>query len=394
MVSERSLAVLRAIVQDYVASREPVGSKTIVERHAFGVSAATIRNDMALLEEEELIAAPHTSSGRIPTDKGYRVFVDQLTDVRPLTPAQRQAIETFLGESSDLDELLARTVRLISQLTNQLAVVQYPSFGSARVRHVELVSLAPTRVLCILITDSGQVEQRLAELEQPVDDETLSALRVRLNDDRGRPHDGRGRRGADAPRPSAPTAGTRSCRTRSAATLAEQARAQRQDRLVVAGAANLVRTEQDFAGSILGVIEAIEEQVVLLKLFGEMASDEHAVAVQHRPRERLVRPRRDVDRLERVRDPRPRHLAPRHRRPDPHGLLQQHGGRPRRRPLPLPHPRRELTPAADESHRHPAIERTRPPWQTTTRSSASRVTPPPTRSRRRTAAWRANSTPT
>src|SRR5918994_743041 len=182
MVSERSLAVLRAIVQDYVASREPVGSKTIVERHSFGVSAATIRNDMALLEEEELIAAPHTSSGRIPTDKGYRVFVDQLTDVRPLSQAQRQAIETFLGESSDLDELLARTVRLISQLTRQLAVVQYPSFASARVRHVELVSLAPNRVLCILIADSGQVEQRLAELEQPVDEEVLADLRVRLNE--------------------------------------------------------------------------------------------------------------------------------------------------------------------------------------------------------------------
>src|SRR5688572_32586491 len=97
MVSERSLAVLRAIVQDYVASREPVGSKSIVERHSFGVSAATIRSDMAQLEEEELIAAPHTSSGRIPTDKGYRLFVDQLADLRPLTPAQRHAIEAFLG---------------------------------------------------------------------------------------------------------------------------------------------------------------------------------------------------------------------------------------------------------------------------------------------------------
>src|SRR3954466_11384590 len=107
MVSERSLEVLRVIVEDYVASREPVGSKAIVERHSFGVSAATIRNDMAQLEEEELIAAPHTSSGRIPTDKGYRVFVDQLTELRPLSSAQRTAIETFLGESSDLDELLA-----------------------------------------------------------------------------------------------------------------------------------------------------------------------------------------------------------------------------------------------------------------------------------------------
>ena len=279
MVSERSLAVLRAIVQDYVASREPVGSKSIVERHHFGVSAATIRNDMALLEEEELIAAPHASSGRIPTDKGYRVFVDQLTEVRPLSSAQRQAIETFLGESSDLDELLARTVRLISQLTKQLAVVQYPSFASARVRHVELVSLAPTRVLCILISDSGQVEQRLAELDAPVDDDTLADLRVRLNDLAG------GHTMAEAaealmgeiagldPRHAA-VAHTL------AATLAEQASVQRHDRLVVAGAANLVRTEQDFAGSILGVIEAIEEQVVLLKLFGEMATDEHAVAVR------------------------------------------------------------------------------------------------------------------
>src|SRR5918994_1845566 len=270
MVSERSLAVLRAIVRDSVASRGRVGSKTIVERHSFGVSAATIRNDMALLEEEELIAAPHTSSGRIPTDKGYRVFVDQLTDVRPLSQAQRQAIETFLGESSDLDELLARTVRLISQLTKQLAVVQYPSFGSARVRHVELVSLAPTRVLCILISDSGQVEQRLAELDHPVAEETLADLRSRLNET------------------AALLSGEIEAADRRhaavlhtlAATLAEQARVQRSDRLVVAGAANLVRTDQDFAGSILGVIEAIEEQVVLLRLFGEMAGDEHAVAVR------------------------------------------------------------------------------------------------------------------
>jgi len=279
MVSERSLAVLRAIVQDYVASREPVGSKAIVERHAFGVSAATIRNDMALLEEEELIAAPHTSSGRIPTDKGYRVFVDQLTDVRPMTRAQRLAIETFLGESSDLDELLARTVRLVAQLTKQLAVVQYPSFGSARVRHVELVSLAPDRVLCILITDSGQVEQRVAELPTPIDEASLASHRARLNEIVGN------RAMADAAESLsgefADVAPADALVLRAlASTLADQARAQRQDRLVVAGAANLVRTEQDFAGSILGVIEAIEEQVVLLRLFGEMAADEHAVAVR------------------------------------------------------------------------------------------------------------------
>src|SRR4030095_8117480 len=176
-------------------------------------------------------------------------------------------------------ELLARTVRLIAQLTKQLAVVQYPSFGSARVRDVERGALAPNRVLCILIADSGQVEQRLAELDQATDEETLGALRIRLNDIAG------GRTMAEAAEALSAEAASSDRRHAVvlhtlAATLAEQARVQRQDRLVVAGAANLVRTEQDFAGSILGVIEAIEEQVVLLLLFGEMATDEHAVAAR------------------------------------------------------------------------------------------------------------------
>src|SRR5690606_1063853 len=155
MVSHRSLEVLRAIVNDYVATREPVGSKSIVERYSFGVSAATIRNDMALLEDEELIAAPHTSSGRIPTDKGYRVFVDHLVGLHPLSAAQRHAVESFLDGAGDLDEVLARTVRLLSQLTHQVALVQYPSLGRAHIRHIELVPLSTTRVMSVLITDTG-----------------------------------------------------------------------------------------------------------------------------------------------------------------------------------------------------------------------------------------------
>ena len=92
-VSEpRKLEVLRAIVEDYVHSREPVGSKALVERHHLGVSSATIRNDMAALEDEGLITAPHTSAGRIPTDKGYRLFVDQISAVKPLSPAERRGL--------------------------------------------------------------------------------------------------------------------------------------------------------------------------------------------------------------------------------------------------------------------------------------------------------------
>lgn len=269
MVSERSLEVLRVVVQDYVASREPVGSKAIVERHAFNVSAATIRNDMALLEEEGLIAAPHTSSGRVPTDKGYRVFVDRLTDLRPLSSGQRQAIETFLGESVDLDDVLARTVRLLSQFTSQVAVAQYPSFGSARIRHVELVALGPSRLMTVLITDTGRVDQRLLDVPVAIDEATLSEVRGRVNGelsgialgDAAAKLSGIG----DAfPRQHAELVGS------IVACLGEQVAANRQDRIVVAGAANLARTERDFSGSIHPVLEALEEQVTMLRLFSEM----------------------------------------------------------------------------------------------------------------------------
>lgn len=279
MVSERSLAVLRVIVQDYVASREPVGSKTIVDRHSFGVSAATIRNDMAQLEEEELITAPHTSSGRIPTDKGYRVFVDQLSDLRPLSAAQRQAIEAFLGRAVDLDDVLARTVRLLSQLTNQVALAQYPSFGSARVRHVELVALGPTRLMTVLITDTGRVDQRIIDAAHGLDDAALADLRSTFNAELG------GLALADAAEtlptlPGAVGPAASEIATSIAASLGEQVGAHRQDRLVMAGAANLARTEGDFSGSIFPVLEAIEEQVTLLKLFGEMEIDEDGVSVK------------------------------------------------------------------------------------------------------------------
>ncbi|NQX13648.1 heat-inducible transcriptional repressor HrcA [Microbacteriaceae bacterium VKM Ac-2855] len=279
MVTERGLQVLRVIVQDYVASREPVGSKSIVERHSFGVSAATIRNDMAQLEEEELIAAPHTSSGRVPTDKGYRLFVDQLADLRPLTAAQRHAIETFLGQTPDLDDVLAKTVRLLSQLTHNVALVQYPSFGAAHVRHVELVALSSRRLLSVLITDTGRVDQRVLELAEDVDEVFLGEIRAKLNTA------GIGLGLAAAAESFAATIEQFSPERRAAvttivATLIEQVGANRQDKLVMAGAANLVRTEEDFSGNLYPVLEAIEEQVELLRLFGEMVPDPRGVSVR------------------------------------------------------------------------------------------------------------------
>lgn len=278
MVSQRGLEVLRAIVQDYVSSREPVGSKAIVDRHQFGVSAATIRNDMALLEEEELIVAPHTSSGRVPTDKGYRLFVDHLAEVKHITPAQKHAIDRFLDESVDFDELLARTVRLLSQLTNQVAIVQYPTLGATRVRHVELVPVGNRRVLCIVITDNGRVEQRLLDLEAELSDSELSELRTSINAQVS------GKLLTELSTLVASLSTSVSPALVSATqhiveALTDSIQANRQQKLVMAGTANLVRTEDDFRGSIYPVLDAIEEQVILLKLLTEMKADAHEVAV-------------------------------------------------------------------------------------------------------------------
>ncbi|MFM6966530.1 MAG: heat-inducible transcriptional repressor HrcA [Rhodoluna sp.] len=279
MIPERSLEVLRAIVQDYIATKEPVGSKSLVERHQFGVSSATIRNEMAMLEEEELIHAPHTSAGRVPTDKGYRLFVDRLSEVKPLSASERAAISNFMVGSVDLDETLGRTVRLLSQLTNQVAMVQYPTLGRAKVRNVELIQAADTRVLLILITDSGRIQQHVIELNETLDVALLAEVRGKLN-------------ALLSGRPLAEVTSliegfelsfTQSARLQVqliADSLLDQVDANRQEKIILAGTANLARREEDFPGSISPVLEAIEEQVVLLKLITEMQTEQHGVSLR------------------------------------------------------------------------------------------------------------------
>jgi len=181
VLDDRKLAVLRAIVEDFVSTNEPVGSKALVDRHNLDVSPATIRNDMAVLEEQGYIVQPHTSAGRIPTEQGYRLFVDRLSAVKPLSGAERRAIETFLAGAYDLDSIVMRTVRLLAQLTRQVAVVQYPSLTRSTVRHIELVPLTDRRLLLVLITDTGRVEQRVVELPGPIGDESITQLRAVLN---------------------------------------------------------------------------------------------------------------------------------------------------------------------------------------------------------------------
>ena len=180
MLDDRKLDVLKAIVTDYVSSKEPVGSKALVERHGLRVSPATVRNDMAVLEEEGYVTHPHTSAGRIPTDKGYRLFVDRIATLKPLSGPERRAIQAFMTGAVDLDDIVRRTVRLLAQITHQVAIMQYPVATTATIRHLELVSLSTDRILIVLIMSSGSVEQRIVELPGH-DEQNLVALSARLN---------------------------------------------------------------------------------------------------------------------------------------------------------------------------------------------------------------------
>lgn len=270
-MQHRQLAILRAIVEDYVATEEPVGSKNLAARHGLGVSPATIRNEMAVLEEAGLITQPHTSAGRIPTNKGYRVFVDKLASVKPLSGAERKAIETFLDGATDLDDVISRTVRLLAQVTKQVAVVQYPSLTRAKVRHIELVLLAPTRVMMVLITDAGRVEQRMIELPFDISDGALSDLHKKLNTlvaNQALANVASKIEGLSA----AVRGNERANVVTIVTTLIEMAVEHPEEKVVLAGTSNLARANQDLTQSMHPILEALEEQVVLLRLLSDSDS--------------------------------------------------------------------------------------------------------------------------
>jgi heat-inducible transcriptional repressor len=267
--------VLRAIVEDFISTNGPVGSKALADRHNLGVSPATIRNDMAALEEDGLIAQPHTSAGRVPTDAGYRLFVDRLTELKPLSIAEKRAIRAFLDDAVDLDDVLYRAVRTLAQLTRNVAVVQYPSLSRSRVRHVELVELTPTRLMFVLITDTGRVEQRVVELPAPVGAQDVADLRLTLN---ARLRD---RLLAEAPEivtdlPALAPPQLRGLLATLTAVLLETLVEQHSDRIVLGGTAHLTENALDFP-AIRPILEALEEQVVLLRLLDQSVSTSQIV---------------------------------------------------------------------------------------------------------------------
>ncbi len=182
MLSDRRRRVLKALVEEYISSGQPVGSKHLVECYRLGCSPATARNELAALEETGYVYQPHVSSGRVPTDSGYRAFVDDILDSEfPLSEEAIEIRDRYLDLASEIDGLMRQTSMLLSQLTHYVAVVMAPTLELSRIRRVDLLSMSAHRALVVVITESGQVVNRHVDLVGEVTPERLAEVERALN---------------------------------------------------------------------------------------------------------------------------------------------------------------------------------------------------------------------
>ena len=179
---DRRAAVLRAIVEEYVQTAQPVASQSIAQSRSLGVSSATVRNDMTQLERDGYIVQPHTSAGRIPTDQGYRYFVDHFTKAGSLPATQRRAVADFFASAhSALEDLLHETSLLLARLTSHAAVIVGPQFDAARVRSAQLVALQPELLLAIAVLSNGSIEKEVISNAGDFDDAQIARASATLD---------------------------------------------------------------------------------------------------------------------------------------------------------------------------------------------------------------------
>lgn len=183
VLSERYREILKAVIQDYIRDAEPVGSRTVSRKHRFHLSPATIRNIMADLEDMGYLAQPHTSAGRIPTDRGYRLYVDSLMEPQRLSRADAQRIEQRVMDSrGELEELMRETSKLLSALTPYVGIVLAPRFAEHTFGRVEFVHLHGERILVVLVAESGLVSHKVVGIDEVLEQEELNRIARVLND--------------------------------------------------------------------------------------------------------------------------------------------------------------------------------------------------------------------
>ena len=178
-MDERKKQVLHAIIQDYITSAEPVGSRAVAKKYNLGVSPATIRNEMSDLEEQGYIEQPHTSAGRVPSDKGYRYYVDNLMPKQMLTPTEMQAVrQALVIQMTEIDDFMRNCCNLIANLTNYATIVSTPQAGQGKLQKLQLVPVNDHQVLVVLTSSSGLVRHKMINMQQPLTADLLQRVEL------------------------------------------------------------------------------------------------------------------------------------------------------------------------------------------------------------------------
>ena len=181
-LNKRKLRILQAIIDDYIVSGEPVGSRTIAKKYDMGISSATIRNEMADLEEMGYLEQPHTSAGRIPSDKGYRLYVDRLIKIKKLNVAEAKYIkDLYAKKTNQLEQVIIQTSKLLSSLTNYTAVVLGPKMDRVLIKHIQIVPIDKRCALLILITNTGITKDAVISVPEGIDEDYLYRISNMLN---------------------------------------------------------------------------------------------------------------------------------------------------------------------------------------------------------------------
>ena len=272
-MDERKAAVLRAVVESFIDTAQPVGSRAVSDLSDLRVSAATIRNEMASLEAEGYLAQPHTSAGRVPTDAGYRYFVDRLGPGHLDEAETRQISSFFRHAQGQIEERLADTSRLLSQLTAYAAVVVGPLHDPATVRSAQLVDLGASRLLLVLVTSSGSIERSMIELAPgaAVNPSDVGAASAVLNE---------AFVGASLGTvPTVDPTGKREVDDLVATTLdALTPLSHQAGELYVGGAANMAG-QFDAVSTVKSVLAVLEEQLLVVSLLGDLVERGLSVAI-------------------------------------------------------------------------------------------------------------------
>lgn len=270
-LGRRKAAILRAVVSEYVRTGEPVGSETIAEGYGLEVSPATIRNEMAALEDQGYLMHPHTSAGRIPTDLGYRRYVDSLPAGGKLRDAQRRAIAEFFQQTvMDLEEVLRGTTHLLSRLTQYAGLAVTPSLSEDRIARVELIGIG-SAVLLLVVGQHGWVHKRVLDRPDELDDEAVERASRRLQDSlSGLTASAARVRALDMTRQA--DAAERRLLSTLAESLREVGRGLGSEHVLVGGAANLAGEVASWRrDTVRRLLEALERESDVARLLREVA---------------------------------------------------------------------------------------------------------------------------